>query len=147
MYAFVDRHPSVLGNAGRFLLWAMRGWVQAAAKRSCPTMALHRGFNGTGLTAALTDFHVAMLVLHRDALEMPRLGQMGCCRIHEDEAVLLSLWHAVARGDEGSVVGMLTHLVKDTSAKSVVRAMTKCSTHMTLAGFDLTELHAAKIEE
>lgn len=146
MYDFVDRHPNALANPGRFMLWAMRGWAQSMAKRSCPPVLLHRGFAGLGASQALTDFHITMVLLYRNALDAPKLGNMSCCRIHEDEAVLLSLWQAVARDDSAMVAGTLQHLVKQEAVQPVARAMAACSVQLVLAGLDLNDT-AAKIEE
>jgi hypothetical protein len=146
MYDFIDRHPNTLARSGRFVLWAMRGWAHGVAKKACPPVLLYHGFATLGAGAALSDFHVAMVLLHRNALTAPKLGQMGCCRIHEDEAVLLSLWQAVARDDSAMVAGTLQHLVRQEAVRPVARAMAACSMQLVLAGFDLADT-PAKIEE
>lgn len=145
MYALIDRHPGTLDNAARFVLWAMRGWAQSAAGGICAPKALHRGFTGLGLGAALPDFHIAMALLHRSALHPPRMAPMGCTRIHEDEAVLLSLWQAIAAQDGTVAQGTLALLVRDDAVKPVARAMTACSTQLVLAGFDLSQTTAARV--
>jgi hypothetical protein len=146
MYAFVDRHPSTLGNAGRFVLWAMRGWTAAVANKSCPPRTLFRGFNGMGASAALPDFHIANALLHRDALTRLQFAQVNCCRIHENEAVLLSLWNATGQGNSALVMATLGRLVREESVQPVTRAMASCTMHLLLAGIDLTETLTTPIE-
>lgn len=146
MYEFIDRHPSALGNSGRFLLWAMRGWVGAAACGRCPPLSLYRGFTKLGAVAALTEFHLSMTLLYRDTQQLT-LAPMRCRRIAEDEALLLALWHGVAREGSDLVAGTLKCMVKRENVLPIARAMTTCCTQLALAGFDLTATHAAKIED
>ena len=55
MYAFIDRPVSNLCNGGRFLLWAMRGWVHACEHGRCPPRVLHRGFAAVDVQGALVS--------------------------------------------------------------------------------------------
>lgn len=64
MYFFIDRPVESLGNSGRFLLWAMRGWVVAAESGHCPPHALRRGFARMRALSALPPFHVAMALMN-----------------------------------------------------------------------------------
>lgn len=147
MYEFIDRHPSALGNASRFLLWAMRGWAHAHAHRVCAPMTLYRGFSSAGATAALSDFHIAMILLNGDALECLTLAPMSYCRICEDEAILLALWGGVGRADGTLVGGSLGRLVKEEAVRPTARAMAACGTQLVMAGFDLLETCTWKIED
>lgn len=81
MYDFIDRPVESLDNSGRFILWAMRGWVRAAAQGTCPPAALRRGFAHVNALAALPDFHVALALLNADARETLALAPIGCSRI------------------------------------------------------------------
>lgn len=147
MYEFVDRHPAALGSTSRFLLWAMRGWTQARANQACAPMTLYRGFSSAGATAALSDFHIAMILLNGDALERLTLAPMSCGRICEDEAVLLALWQGVGRENSTLVGGTLERLVKEEAVRPTARAMAACGTQLVMAGFDLMETRTRKIKD
>ena len=147
MYEFVDRHPNTLDSCGRFLLWATRGWAQAASRKACPPHSLYRGFTKVGAVSALAHFHVVMALLHRDSLEPLTVAEMACCRIREDEALLLSLWQHVGR-DRGAVLAAtLEHMVKPESVMPIARALTSCRTQLLLAGFEPSIAGTAKIED
>lgn len=142
MYEFVDRHPSHLGNPGRLVLWAVRGWTQATASKACPPLALYRGFCRLGASAALNDFHIASTLIHREGLKPLHVATMDADRIEEDEAILLALWQGVAREDVDQVSGTLRLLVKPDAILAVARAMSECSNQMMRAGLDLSRTTA-----
>ncbi|MET1754983.1 hypothetical protein ABVV53_05850 [Novosphingobium sp. RD2P27] len=142
MYEFVDRHPRHLGNPGRLLLWALRGWNQSMASKACPPLALYRGFCRVGASAALNDFHVASTLMRREGLKPLHVAPMDACRIEEDEAILLALWQGVAREDVDQVSGTLKLLVKPDAILAVARAMADCSNQMMRAGLDLSRATA-----
>ena len=138
MYAFVDRPVESLSNSGRFLLWAMRGWVQAATRGACPPQALHRGFAGVRALAALPDFHVAMALIAADAHYSLEVAPMPCPRIAEDEAVLLGLWRDMSRHDGDHARATLALLVEPGAIAPVVHAMDAALAGLASAGFDLS---------
>ncbi len=140
MYAFVDRPVESLCDGGRFLLWAMRGWTLAAARRCCPPQALHRGFAGIGAAAALPDFHVALALLASDARAPLVPKPMACPRIGEDEAMLLGLWRAVGAGDAAGARATLALLVADGAAGPILAALTAAAARLDAAGYDLRGL-------
>lgn len=140
MYAFVDRPVENLCNSGRFLLWAMRGWTDAARRGRCPAQALHRGFACVRAEDVLHDFHAAMALIAADALTPIALAPMPCVRIAEDEAILLGLWRDVTRGDGNRVRATLALLVARGSVASIVNAMSDAHAALTAAGFDLSDL-------
>ncbi|MBL9069705.1 MAG: hypothetical protein JNM03_06880 [Sphingopyxis sp.] len=148
MYAYVDRTVESLSNCGRFLLWAMRGWVRAAAAGTCPPAALHRGFAHVRATAALPDFHVAMALLASDSRETIALAPIDHTHIAEDEALLLSLWRTSARSDLDAVSATLALFVADETAQPVAKAFGAVAAALTAAGFDPQQLLAPdQIEE
>lgn len=140
MYAFVDRPVESLCNSGRFLLWAMRGWVAAAERRECPPRALYRGFAAVNARAALPDFHVAMAMLASDGRECLTLAPMPCARITEDEAVLMTLWRDAAGGDPAALRGTLTLLVDVDGVAPIAHAVVGAARGLTAAGFDMSPL-------
>ncbi|MEW9855055.1 hypothetical protein [Novosphingobium sp. M1R2S20] len=139
MYEFVDRHPASLSNSGRLVLWAMRGWSESTARKSCPPLALYRGFSRVGAGGAVHDFHTASTSLHGDALAPFTIAPMKSCSISEDEAMLLALWRGVALEDSDLVAGTLKLLVKPEAILTIARSMSGCSEQLKLAGLDLSQ--------
>jgi hypothetical protein len=140
MYAFVDRPVESLGNGGRFLLWAMRGWVGAAERGQCPPRALNRGFVAVDAHLALPDFHVAMGLLASDGRRCLALAPMPCRTIAEDEAVLIALWRDAARGDAARLDATLELLVEPASVAAIAKAFAAAIASLSAAGFDLSRL-------
>jgi hypothetical protein len=142
MYAFIDRPVDSLGNSGRFLLWAMRGWVCAAERGQCPPQRLHRGFVAVNAAGALPDFHVAMALIGSDAVETLLLAPMPCLQISEDEAILLGLWRDISLGDVANARATLALLAEGDSAGPIAKAMGAAIDRLVAAGFDMSALAA-----
>lgn len=140
MYAFVDRPVESLCNGGRFLLWAMRGWVAAAERGECPARALRPGFAAVDATVALSDFHLAMAMLAGDAVEILVLAPMPCLQISEDEAILLGLWRDFSLGDAANAHATLAMLAEGESAGPIAKAMGTAVDRLVTAGFDMSAL-------
>ncbi|PZQ22978.1 MAG: hypothetical protein DI569_05990 [Sphingopyxis macrogoltabida] len=140
MYAFIDQPVEQLHNSGRFLLWAMRGWADAARRGICPPRALHRAFRGMNAHHVLPDFHVAMALVTGDALRPVALSHMGCRRIGEDEAILLGLWQGVGRGCFPDARATLALFVTAESIAPIANAMHAAAAGLAEAGFDLSHL-------
>jgi hypothetical protein len=142
MYAFVDRPVESLSNSGRFLLWAMRGWVGTAERSQCPTQKLYRGFAAVNAAAALPDFHVAMALLGSDAVETLMLAPMPCRQVSEDEAILLGLWRDFSLGDAANAHATLALLAEGDSVGPIAKAMVAAIDRLIAAGFDMPALAA-----
>jgi hypothetical protein len=140
IYHLVDRPNALLGNSGRFLLWAMRGWTHAAERRTCPPQALRRGFASMDALAALTHFHVAMALLNAGGIERLALAPVGCPRIGEDEAILIGLWHDVASDRGSRARSTLALIVEPRSVAPIAAAMAEASAELTAAGLELAHL-------
>lgn len=147
MYAFVDQPVERLTNGGRFLLWAMRGWAQATAAKQCPPVALCRGFASVRALPALGTFHTAMALLNREAAAQVKLAPMGCAAVAEDEAILLGLWHGLALGRVDRTRETLELIVGDEAATPIATAMTLSAAEITAAGFELSDLAPAALQE
>lgn len=91
MYDFVDRPVAALGGGGRFLLWAMRGWIHAASHGNCPPGALAPAFARHTVLPALPHLHVMMAELNQRAIGPIAFAPLAHCRIGEHEAVLLQI--------------------------------------------------------
>ena len=142
MYAFVDRPVESLSNAGRFLLWAMRGWVAAAERGQCPPQSLHRGFVAVAAARALPDFHIAMALLAGDAVRTMLLAPMPCLQISEDEAILLGLWRDISLGGDENARATLALLAEEDSVGPIAQAMGAAIGRLVAAGFDMPALAA-----
>lgn len=142
MYAFVDRPVESLCNGGRFLLWAMRGWVHAAERGQCPPHVLHRGFAAVDAADALPDFHVAMALLAGDATRTMLLAPMPCLLISEDEAILLGLWRDISLGSAANVRRTLALLAQQDSVGPIAKAMGAAINRLVAAGFEMPALAA-----
>ena len=92
MYDFVDRPVARASYGGRFLLWAMRGWIRSMTNGNCQPGALAPAFARHAALPALPPFHSLLLALNGSALGKISLAPLSHCRIVEDEAVLLQLW-------------------------------------------------------
>jgi hypothetical protein len=146
MYAFVDRPVESLSNSGRFLLWAMRGWVHAAVKGACPPQALRQGFAVTGALPALPDFHIAMALIRSRASAILALAPMPCPRVSEHEAILLGLWQGIALEDPATAHATLTLLTGCPDTGPAVRAMDATIERLAIAGFDPSALLAGTLK-
>lgn len=142
MYAFVDRPVQGLCNSGRFLLWAMRGWVAAAERGQCPPRLLHRGFVAVDAPGALPDFHIAMALLGGDAVRTLLLAPMPCLQISEDEAILLGLWRDFSLGNAANARATLALLAEGESVGPIAKAMGTAIDRLVAAGFDMPVLAA-----
>jgi len=142
MYAFVDRPVDSLCNGGRFLLWAMRGWVATAERGRCPPQMLFRGFAAVDAQGALPDFHVAMALLGGDAVETLLLAPMPCLQISEDEAILLGLWRDFSLESHANARETLALMAEGDSVGPIAKAMGAAINKLVAAGFDMSALAA-----
>ncbi|MBC9032740.1 hypothetical protein IAG41_10090 [Sphingomonas sp. JC676] len=112
MYRFLDRPVFDLPPGDQMILWSMRSWVVAMSMQKCPCATLGPSFERWRVPELLRDFNMAMFVLNVEGAGPLRFGQPGCVTVHDDEAVLLTLFHAAADGDERLVGRLAAQLVK-----------------------------------
>lgn len=147
MYALVDRPVESLCNSGRFLLWAMRGWVAAAERGQCPPRRLRRGFAAVDAAGALPDFHVAMALLGSDAAQTLWLAPMPCRQVSEHEAILLGLWRDFSlEGASTTARATLALLAEEESVGPIANAMRAAVGQLVAAGFDMSALAAGTVK-
>jgi len=91
MYDLVDRPVMQLAPGGRFLIWAMRGWIQSATRGNCPPGALAPAFARHGVLPALPHLHMMLADLNRRATRKITFSPLACQYIGDDEAVLLQV--------------------------------------------------------
>lgn len=136
MYDLVDRPLLALPQGSRFLLWAMRGWVAARARRACPPRALAPAFLKARAIDALPHFDMAMSLLNVHGRETLHF----CCphgtRIRESEAILLRLWSDLAHAVEARAIGVIELLVSQEAVPTLFSAMRAALPGLRLAGLD-----------
>jgi hypothetical protein len=91
MYDLIDRPVMQLAPGGRFLIWAIRGWIQSATRGNCPPGALAPAFARHGVLPALPHLHVMLAELNRRATRKIAFSPLACQLIGDDEAVLLQI--------------------------------------------------------
>jgi len=123
MYRYLDRRVTDLGEPQRFLLAAMRLWVESARGGRCCCAALVRGFAHCRVGAAVRDFGIAMTALDRDALEKLTFGCRRAMRVREDEARMLTLFDAALGADAPRVRRIAATLVRDETTATLATAV------------------------
>jgi hypothetical protein len=119
-----------LATGDVLLIWAMRRWVNAMRGGRCPCAALGPVFAARGLGAMLPDFNIAMMLLDRDGHAQLEFRPVGCGRLSDDEALLLSLHAAAARGEEILVGRIAEALVKPDAQRTLRFAATRIAQAM-----------------
>jgi hypothetical protein len=119
VYHYLDRTTASLDLGGRFIVWAVRGWVQAVGKRLCPCNALIEGFTRWNAAEALQPFSMAMAILHCEAREPLYFRAPGHSRVSDDEALLLDLFGQAPRRPQNEMREMLGMVVPPTSAPAL----------------------------
>ena len=140
MYAFVDRSLATIPPDGRLLVWALRAWTSARGAGGCPPSAVGPVFARLGLIAALPPFHRAMVVLSCRGLATLSLAPPRCCRVSEDEAVLLGLFRTAAAGQLSRLRACAELMVEDEAVADLVMAITDVGRALAKAGLVQAEL-------
>ena len=91
MYAYLDRPIATLDEGGKILVWAMRQWMAAVSKRSCPVAALGKALADRGLMPALAPFHRVMGLLATHARQDLPFASFCAPHVAEGEALVLTL--------------------------------------------------------
>lgn len=134
MYQFVDRPLSSLDDGGRFLVWAMRGWVAAMGSRRCPGTVLAAPFSSLNLMSGLQPFLRAMALLNRHGLQHMKFCSARCPHVSEHEAVLLSVACMMGNGRAADANGILALLVEEDAAGELFQSIDALSRAMAAAG-------------
>lgn len=134
MYQFVDRPVTSLNRGGRFMVGAMRQWVQSMRARRCPCDALAPSFAAFGLVPALPHFQMMMTVLNHRARGVMAFCSPGCSHIAEAEALLLSLLCAMKERPAEQVRATAEMLVDDCSVPNLLIAMSALGEALTRVG-------------
>jgi hypothetical protein len=121
MYRFIDRPIAGLAPGEQMLVWSMRAWVGAMTAQRCPCATLGPAFARWRVPELLPDFNMTMFVLNGDGLRQMRFGA-GCAQVHDDEAMLLVLFHAAAGGDDRRVRRLAAQLVNGEALSAFIVA-------------------------
>ena len=134
MYDFVDRPVASLDSGGRLLIWAMRHWVRGAGAGRCPCGDVAPAFHKRDLMHAFPHFHVMMAVLNRDALLKLQFGQVGCGRVREDEALILTMIRETYHGPADRLRATAALIVAQDSVTTLTIALTALAQGLSDAG-------------
>lgn len=143
MYQFVDRQVSEMDDGARFLVWAMRRWVHAIHEGHCPPSVIGPAFSRWRMLGAMPHFHLAMILLNRQARCAIRFAPMRCPRVAEDEAVLLALIEAFATHDNARAHATASLLVEEEAIGGLVTCLTNVSDRLTHAGIGMAPCSVA----
>ncbi|MDT8758808.1 hypothetical protein MZO42_08875 [Sphingomonas psychrotolerans] len=125
MYQFLDRSVSDLARSEALLVWAMRQWVGAMRGGRCPCAAVGPALAAHRLSEILPDFNIAMMLLDRDGVASLQFRTVGCLSLGDDEALLLALHAAAAKGQETVVQNIVEALVKPEAQRTLRFAATR----------------------
>ncbi|MDF7774958.1 hypothetical protein P1X14_06860 [Sphingomonas sp. AOB5] len=127
MYRFLDRTITDLAPGEQMIAWSMRSWVAAMGMQRCPCAALGPSFQRWRVAELLPDFNMAMFLLNTEGEGPLRFGSPGCARIHDDEAMLLALFHAAADNDYRLVQRLAAQVVKPEALSPFIVAIGQSS--------------------
>ncbi|NIJ22246.1 hypothetical protein FHS95_003961 [Sphingomonas naasensis] len=125
MYQYLDRSVSDLAPGDALLVWAMRQWVAAMRGGRCPCAALGPALAARRLGTMLPDFNIAMMLLDREGVGELQFRAVGCLSLGDDEALLLALHAAAAKGQEIVVQNIVEALVKPEAQRTLRFAATR----------------------
>jgi hypothetical protein len=123
MYDFVDRRVTDLDHGGRFLIWSMRRWTGAMSEQRCPGGAIGGAFARWRMIAGLQPFLRMMALLNRHGLETFRFCPLGCNRVAEHEAIVLSLVRGLHDAPGQALRDTLALLVEDDAIGDILAAL------------------------
>jgi hypothetical protein len=120
VYRFLDRPVTALPPGDQMILWSMRSWAAAMAMQRCPCATLGPLFEHWRVADLLRDFNMTMFLLNGEGAGPLRFGQPGCGTVHDDEAILLTLFHAAADRDQTLVGRIAAQLVKPAAVHAFI---------------------------
>ena len=127
VYRFLDRPVCSMAPGHQMILWSIRSWVVAMSLQRCPCSALGPSFERWRVAELLGDFNMAMFLLNAEGVGPLRFGQPNCATVHDDEAMLLTLFDAAADGDETLVGRLAAQVVKPEAVHAFIVALLQVS--------------------
>jgi len=123
MYRFMDRALPDLAPGEQMLIWSMRHWVGAMTLGRCPCSALGPAFSRWKVGELLPGFNMTMFLLNLEGQGPLKFGPQSCAMVHDDEAMLLTLFHAAADHDYALVQRLASQVVKAEALSPFVAAI------------------------
>ena len=139
MYDLIDRPVMQLAPGGRFLIWAMRGWIQSATRGNCPPGALAPAFARHGVLPALPHLHMMLAELNRRATRRIAFSPLACNYIGDDEAVLLQVCRDT-REDPPRARATLALLLEEDAVGPAFSALLTAMAFLRVGGLDEIEM-------
>ena len=131
MYRYLDQDTTRLDEPHKFVVAAMRRWVEAARAGRCACASLRPAFARQDATSAMGDFGIAMSTLDREGLAPLRFGGRATSRVTDDEARLLALFEAARAGTSPVRLRRIAAtLVADAAADRLAMAMQFVAAHL-----------------
>lgn len=139
MYDLIDRPVMQLAPGGRFMIWAMRGWIQSATRGTCPPGALAPAFARHGVLPALPHLHMMLAELNRRSTRQIAFSPLACHYIGDDEAVLLQVCRDATEAPPRARA-TLTLLLEEEAVGPVFSALIAAMAFLREGGFDAIAL-------
>lgn len=133
MYDFLDRPVTSLDDGGRFLVWALRTWVKALGQEVCPATVVGPAFARCKMIAGLAAFHRIMLLLNAHGLETMRFCSLGCNRVSEHEALVISLVRGMHALRPEAIHGAVSQVIDDDQLPALIENLSGMANAMAAA--------------
>lgn len=134
MYAYCDQPVTRLDTGSRFVLHAMRVWVDAVQNKTCPPRALMISMPQRELVPVIGDLHRMMLLLHGHGSGPMPFGELKHPTITEGEALMLVLWALIAVDANERSRALIETLVSETVAAPMQAAMVRTAACLAAVG-------------
>jgi len=134
MYDYCDQPVARLDAGSRFMLHAMRVWVDAVQRKTCPPRALMIAMPQRELVPVIGDLHGAMMLLHLHGAGPMPFGELKHPAITEGEAVMLALWALIAADESERSRVLIEALVSETAAAPMQAAMVRAAACLSVVG-------------
>ncbi len=134
MYAYLDQPIDRLDAGSRFVIDAMRVWVDAVKNGICPPRALLAVIPQPELCPAVGDLHRSMLMLHHFGSGPLPFGELDVSSITEGEALMISLWASITAEDSARSRALIESLVSERAAAPLQAAMVRAAACLSAFG-------------
>lgn len=134
MYQFIDQPVEWLNPGTRLVLMAMRSWVMAVRRQTCPPRQLAAEFGPLGAIAIVGDIHRLMLILHHHGQREMPFGAPDADSVNETEALMLALWADIGSDRSDVARAALALLVCEPAIAPMMASITRCSVVLTALG-------------
>ena len=134
MYDYLDQPVARLDHGGRFLIWAMRHWVQAMHDRQCPACVIGPAFAKWRIMPALGPFQTMMATLNLHAQHDLSFAPCRCAIVSEDEALLIGLIASARQRAGEDMMGVAALMVAGDKAGQLRDSIAALGEIMTEAG-------------